>query len=155
MKVQFGDIFEIKTSKGLAYAIYTHKHERPPKFGAVIRVYDHLYKSRPHDVSEITKNPVRFVTFFPLQAAVNQGIFEIIGNVPIPEALKSFPIFRDGVADPKTKKVATWWLWDGEKEWQIGRLTPEQRNLPIRSVWNDTYLIERIEEGWRPSNDQR
>jgi hypothetical protein len=155
MKVQFGDIVEIKTRNGLAYAIYTHKHERPPKFGAVIRVFDHLCQSRPHNILEILKNPIRFTTFFPLQAAVDKGILEVIGNVSIPKKLRPFPIFRDGVADPKTKKVATWWLWDGEKEWQIGRLTPDQRNLPIRSVWNDTFLIHRIEEGWRPNDDPR
>ncbi len=155
MKIRFGDIVEIETGKGLAYAMYTHNHERPPKFGAVICVFDCLYKSRPGNIVEIRKFSARFATFFPLQAAVDRRIVEVVGNLPIPEALRPFPLFRDGVADPKTKKVASWWLWDGEKEWQIGALTPDQRKLPIRSVWNDSILIERIEEGWRPENDPR
>jgi hypothetical protein len=153
MKVQFGDILEIRTSKGLAYAIYTHRHEQSPKYGALIRVFDQLYQSRPVGISDLVNIPIRFSTFFPLQAAVEKGIVEIVGNVSTPDSLKSFPLFRSGVIDPQTKKVRTWWLWDGEKSWRVGDLTIEQRSLPIRGIWNDTYLVHRIEEGWRPEND--
>ena len=31
-----------------------------------------------------------------------------------------------------------------------GELTPEQRKLPIRGVWNDTLLVERIEADGYP-----
>jgi hypothetical protein len=152
VKVRIGDIIEIKTSKGLAYALYTHKHEHPPRFGAMLRVFDRLYPSRPQVVSEIVSLPVRFTIFFPLQAALNRHLVEVVGNVPIPENLRPFPIFRDGNTSSGTN-VTTWWLWDGEKEWRIGTLTPEQRKLPIRAVWNDTLLIHRIEDGWRPENE--
>ena len=66
MRPKFGDIIEIETSKGLAYAIYTHRHVKPPKYGAVIQVFDHLYDSRPTEIAEIAGNPVRFATFFPV-----------------------------------------------------------------------------------------
>ena len=84
---------------------------------------------------------------------MNRAIVSIAGNVGVPDALKPFPIFRDGVADPRTGKVANWWFWDGEKEWRVGDLTHEQRLMPIRGVWNDTLLIERIETGWTPESD--
>ena len=48
-----------------------------------------------------------------------------------------------------------WWLWDGEKEWQIGSITNEQRKLPIRQIWNDTMLIARLEQEWRPETDKQ
>ena len=95
-----------------------------------------------------------FSTFFPLGAAVNRCIVSVVGNATIPEKQKPFPLFRNGVVDPKTKKVETWWLWDGEKEWCIGKLTKEQRRLPLNEVWNDTLLVERIESGWTPETDQ-
>jgi hypothetical protein len=154
-RVRFGDIIEIVTSKGLAYAIYTHRHVTPPRYGAVIHVFDQMYESRPANVAEIASNPVRFATFFPLGAAVNRKLVEVIGNVPIPDNLMRFPIFRNGNADPQTKKVAVWWLKDVEqgKSWRVGTLTPEQRKLPILEIWSDIYLIHRIEEGWRPEND--
>jgi hypothetical protein len=64
-----------------------------------------------------------------------------------PAKLESFPIFRDGVADPRTGKIVNWWLWDGEREWLVGGLTDEQKKYPIREIVNDTLLMERIESG--------
>ncbi len=84
---------------------------------------------------------------------MDKKIFVIIGNFPIPEFAKKFPLFRTGVIDPATGKVKVWWLWDGEKEWRVNDITLEQRKLPLRGIWNNTLLIERIEQGWLPSND--
>jgi hypothetical protein len=155
MKVRIGNIVEIQTSKGLAYAQYSHKHDKPPKYGALLRVFDQIFQEQPADLEGLTRLPIQFSIFFPLQTAVNQNIVKIVGNITVPENLRSFPLFRSGTPDRETKKVATWWLWDGEREWRVGELTPEQRKLPIEGVWNDTMLIRRIESGWRPENDSR
>ena len=154
MKIEFGTIIEIKTSKGLAYALYTHRHDEPPRYGALLRVFDKLYPSRPTDIRTIIKEPVQFSVFFPLQAAVNRGIVNVVGHTEIPENLRPFPVFRSGMIDPISKEITAWWLWDGKKEWRIGELTPEQRHFPIRAVWNDTMLINKIENGWRPEEEQ-
>jgi hypothetical protein len=106
-------------------------------------------------VCDVALGDVQFLTFFPLQAAVNKDIVAVVGNCPIPTEAAEFPIFRAGVADPKTGKVNVWWLWDGEREWRVGTLTPEQRRLSFRAVWNDTMLIDRIVAGWRPETDPR
>ena len=45
-----------------------------------------------------------------------------------------------------------WWLWDGEKEWKVGTLSPEMRAFPILGIVNDTALIEMIEAGWKPED---
>jgi len=153
MKVKIGDIIEIRTSKGLAYAIYT---DRRTMYGALIRTFDRLYESRPEVIAEVLANPVGIVTFFPLQAAVNRRLVEVVGNVPVPDHLKAFPVFRiGGLPDPQTMKIKSWSLWDGENERHVDRLSPEQRRLPILGVWNDTILIDRIESGWRPEMDPR
>jgi len=147
---QIGDIIEIPTSKGLAYAQYTHQH---PTHGGLIRVFDSLFENRPEEFSKIVNKSVRFSTFFPLSVAIKRGIFNVVGHEKVALNNQPFPIFRNGIADQKTKKVAVWWFWDGEKEWKVGEITPEQRKMPIVGVWNDTLLIERIENGWTPSND--
>ena len=68
---------------------YTHiGHDKPPRFGALLRVCDGLYSSRPSDIHGIVKGPVRFSLFFPLQAAVDRGLVEVIGNVAIPKNLQ-------------------------------------------------------------------
>jgi hypothetical protein len=39
-----GDVIEIPTAKGLAYAHYTHQH---PTHGGLVRVFDALFEVRP------------------------------------------------------------------------------------------------------------
>ncbi len=78
-----------------------------------------------------------------------------VDTYEVPEHSRKFPLFRVGVIHPETGKVETWWLWDGEKEWPIGSITEDERKLPIRASWNDTMLVQRIEEGWLPKNDPR
>jgi hypothetical protein len=147
---KLGDIIEIPTSKGLAYAQYTHQHSQ---YGGLLRVFDTLHEKRPENFSSLVKSEVRFSTFFPLHAAVRQGIYNIVAHEEVASPNRSFPVFRTGIADPQTKKVAVWWFWDGENEWRVGEITPEQRKMPLRGVWNDTMLVYRIEEGWRPETD--
>lgn len=149
-RVKIGDVVEIRTSKGLAYALYTHKHKM---YGALLRVFGRIYEVAPNDVTATIEGAPSFSTFFPLGAAVNRNIVSISGNVAVPSKLQPFPLFRNGVVDPITGKVGTWWLWDGEKEWRVGTLASEQRKLPILGVWNDTMLVKRIETGWTPETD--
>lgn len=149
-RIKIGDIVEIPTTRGLAYAQFNLRHS---EFGALLRVLPGFFTPRPGNFFQLVQQPEIFVTFFPLQAAVNRQIFEIVGNLPVPDFAKSFPLFRSGAVDPATGKVKVWWFWDGEKEWRVGDITTEQRKLPLRGIWNDTLLIERIESGWTPSND--
>lgn len=148
--VKIGDVIEIPTKKGLFYAQYTHLHKT---HGGLIRVFDSHFKDRVNDFSKLVKDPVRFSTFFPVAAAIKKGIFNVVAHEEISAQNQPFPVFRNGVADPQTKKVSVWWFWDGEREWKVGTITPEQRKMPIAAVWNDTLLIERIESGWTPGND--
>ncbi len=149
-KIRLGDIVEIPTARGIAYAQLCNTH---PQYGALIRVLPGFFDARPSDFGDVACQPEKFVTFFPLQAAVNRKIVEIVGNASVPEFARAFPLFRSGVEDPATRKVKLWWFWDGEKEWRVGDITLEQRKMPLRGIWNDTLLVERIEAGWTPSSD--
>jgi hypothetical protein len=150
---QIGDIIEIPTAVGLAYAQYTHQHDKPPKMGALIRVFDRIFDRRPTDWSDIAASPVRFSTFTPLSVAVHRGTFKVVGHHEVADENKVFPLFRNGNPHLQTKKVAVWWLWDGEKEWMVGKITDEQRKLPLLAIMNDGFLIMRIEQGWTPETD--
>ena len=145
-----GDIFEISTPRGLAYAQVTHHH---PQYGALIRVLPGLFDARPASFDDLSGRPERFRAFFPLQAAVSRGLVTLVAHAPIPAGAQAFPTFRAGVVDPATGKVAVWWFWDGQREWRAGPLTDADRRMPIRGVWNDTLLVERIVSGWTPETD--
>ena len=123
------------------------------QWGALIRVLPGFFEKRPANVCELVKEQQRFVTFFPLQAAVNRKIFDVVHNCQVPPAAQEFPLFRAAGHIDRTGRVRDWWLWDGEREWRIGQLRPEHLKLPIRSIPNDTQLIEDIEQNWTPETD--
>lgn len=144
-KLRIGDVIEIKTKKGFAYAQYTQNNKR---YGELLRVYGKIYIDKKHIFEFIHSESPAFICFFPLREAIKQQIVSIVANEIVPAAAKEFPTFRAGVVDPQTKKVGVWWLWDGENEWKVNVLSREQRSFPIRGIWNDTLLIERIDSGW-------
>ncbi len=143
-----GDVIEIETPRGLAYAQYAHKHAT---HGALLRVLPGLFESRPTDFSEMVQQAERFLAFFPLGAACNRGIVRVVAEERLPLSARTFPVFRHGLADANGH-VKLWFLWDGQREWQVEKLSPEQRKLPLQpGVWNDTLLIERIVSDWSPA----
>jgi hypothetical protein len=147
-RIKFGDIVEIATPAGFAYAQYTHRHDRPPRFGALIRVLPGLFSERPKDFKELVNQKERFYVFFPVTIAVSRGIVQVVGHEEIPERCKPFPLFKAGNRSPITGKVETWWLWDGERGWRIGNLKPEHYDLPMKEIVNDTMLVHLIVSGW-------
>ncbi|WDZ80498.1 hypothetical protein PWG15_22200 (plasmid) [Ensifer adhaerens] len=150
MKINTGAVVEVPVSSGLAYAQCTHT-KKP--YGPLLRVFPGIFAVRPQDLSAVVAQAPLFSCFFPLGAAVRQRRVAIAEDQPVAEALRQFPLFRAGATDPATGKIGIWWLWDGENETRVGRLTPEQRKLDIRGVWNDTLLAIRIEQQWRPESD--
>ncbi|MBI5871328.1 MAG: hypothetical protein HZB44_10330 [Actinobacteria bacterium] len=153
-RVKIGDVIEIKTKKGLAYAQFTFKHDKPPRYGALIRILPGFFKKRPSSFSELVKEKERFIAFFPLAIYVNRQVVTVVGNEAVPEEWKELPLFRDGIIDPETGQVSVWWLWDGENDRKVGELTPEQKKLPVMpGTWNDIMLVHRIESGWTSESD--
>ena len=151
--MKIGDVFSIQTAKGKAYFQYTAKNQL---MGPLIRVLPGTYST---DFSRekliiLVEEHTNFWVFFHISSALKLGIVQKIGNFSIPQHSRQFPLFRSGPPD-KSGHVPNWWLWDGEKSWMIGNLTEEQRKLPIRSAWNDTMLVKRIEQDWLPEKDTR
>ncbi len=149
-KAQIGTVVEIETKLGNAYAQFSQYHEAPPRYGALLRVLPGTFRERPKDFKDLVKLKESFAVFFPLQAALNKGIVQIVAQEEVPLHSRKFPLFRAGNDNPATGKVEQWWLWDGEKSWKIGKLTDEQMDLPIKEICNDLALIQRIENGWTP-----
>jgi hypothetical protein len=149
--ISIGDVFEIATTKGKAYFQFVKK---VPPMGSLIRVLPGTYADLP-DLDVLVAEQTNFWIFFPVSAALKQGIVNSVKKCAIPEHSQKIPTFRAGIVDPSTGCVNTWWFWDGEKEWKVGEITAEQRKYPIRGTWNDTLLVQRIEDGWLPEKDKR
>jgi hypothetical protein len=146
---QIGDVIEIETPRGLAYAQYTHEHRDPPRMGSLLRVFPGFHETRPSDFSALVEQEEIFSVFFPLGAALNRGIFRIAAKRPVPTRKQPFPVFRSrnsNLGEPS-------WIWDGGKRSRPAQ--PDERGTPgaVYSIWNDTMLVHRITDGWRPSDD--
>lgn len=145
-KLQIGDVFELETPKGLAYLQYTHDTKSD---GALVRVLRGTYPTRP-PIAPIVKEREQFFAFVPIAASVRQSLIRAVAHYPVPEHARKFPLFKScafaGLGRPQR-----WDLWDGERVTDVpGRLTHEQRALPIREVVTPSLLADRIAEGWAP-----
>jgi len=60
-KIKLGDILQVLTSQGVAYAQVTHKH---PEFGFLIRVFPGLHNEHPKDFSVFVDSEPQFSAFF-------------------------------------------------------------------------------------------
>jgi hypothetical protein len=152
VRPRIGDVIEIPTPKGFAYAQFTHKP--PQKYGALLRVLPGLFPQRPSDFAELVLQRPVFSTFFPLGAACNRGIVTVVASEAIPPHATALPIFRNSHVDRTGNQVGPWFLWDGKREWRVKSLSDQQlRDYPPLGIWNDTLLIERILAGWRHEDE--
>lgn len=149
-RVKIGDIFEIETTRGLAYAQCILKDKN---WGELIRIIEGFYPARPESFRNLVNDEDKFVTFFPLQAAINQKIFQVVANEGIPEGAEDFSRYRKAGFRDREGKVKDWWIYDGKRKGNVFKLSPGEAKLPILQVINDTLLIERIEEDWTPEKD--
>lgn len=146
-KPKVGDIVEIRTSNGLAYAQISHVHDM---YGTLLRIMPHFFAARPRIFSEIIQGKEKFAAFVALNAPVKKRLMAIVGNEPVPLDAMRFPIFRVLMPNLVTKRAENWGLWDGKKSWKVDKLSDEQQRFPDAGVWGDELLIERLENDWAP-----
>lgn len=144
-----GDVFEISTPHGKAYLQYVNYDA---DMGEFIRILPGTYQEQP-SIDTLMAQAERFATFFPLGAALRRGIVRWVAKADWPPEHDRFPTLRSpGYVNPSTGKIENWWLWDGAKSWRVDSLTEAERRLSLKSIMNDTLLIERIVSGWQPSD---
>lgn len=139
-RARIGDVIEIPTNKGFAYALYTHN---VPNWGQLLKVLLGFHQEKPISFASLVEKESMFITFFPLQAALKKKIFQIVSSAEIPPKHLKFPIFKNSISNGASND---WWLWDGENEWFEGKLTEAQiSEYPDLGVCTDLYLVEKLE----------
>lgn len=104
---------------------------------------------RPAQLAEVVARDSTVLMFCALSAAVRNGVCEVVDNVPVPEKYREFPVFR--TTDDPAGIGGNWAFWDGKKTWFVGKITAEQRKMPLRAICDGVLFRERIEHGWTPS----
>lgn len=145
-RIKFGDIFEIKTSKGFGYFQYINE---TPNRGEVIRVFGGIFfnKEDANLESLINKKELYFL-HFPLKAAIKKKCVRPVGNFNIPSEVVVPRYYR--TKEMVKGEFLGWYIVDRET-WKR-RLTQELSNEELLmspwGSWNDTLLAERIASGW-------
>lgn len=152
MKYQFGDVFEVKTSKGLSYFQYVNKSD---KYGDLIRVLSGYFQARPKDFAPIVTKTELFYAFVPLHYKNQQQYFEKIGNANVPKEFKKIPPFRMAGLnrDHKTKIIKDWWLWKDGKQIHIGTINDQLKKLENLGTMNLKSVVNAFEREYIPEKD--
>ncbi len=147
---QLGDVVEITTPQGFAYAQFTHDI---PLHGQLLRILPGLYATRPTDLAALVQQPERYVTFFWLRPALHKSraVVAIVDQFPIPARNRAVPLFRTPALAPREPGPPPYWtLWDGQRCWRVDRLTEAQRNLPVDGMPHTEVFLHQIVSGWAP-----
>ncbi len=138
-----GDVVEIQTGKGLAYAQITHNHGSYPP---VVRALGGLFDTRPADLAALVAGDSLFVAMIPLGSAMERvgRSCAVVANIEVPDAQKAFPTFRMPIRDKKGE-IVYWWFWDGRGLSYDVELDAQQESLPMREVMTGARFIERLE----------
>jgi hypothetical protein len=149
-KARLGDVFEIRTSRGLSYAQYVNDHRSQ---GTRVRVLPGAYPSRPADLSSLVSGRELYFVFYTLEAALKRKFVKIVGNFPIPQWARAFPTMRKHGGINKDGSVINWRIVDGATDKVLRSatsLSAEEERLSIASIWPHESLVERVEEDWTP-----
>lgn len=140
-RLREGDVLEAKVSDQFAYFQYIGKHAH---YGEAILVNSVLHSHRPAVTDDLLAGG--YVTFYPVGAAIRHELVEVVGHLKSIGLPRRFR--RPGAMSGR--HVKTWIIEDEAGEQMKCQLTTDDLQLPIASIWNHEYLIQRIQEGWSP-----
>lgn len=145
-RVKVGDILELKAAKRFAYLHFLGRH---PEYGDAVLVSPGLGERPTPVTGEIFSSG--YVAFYPLSAAVAQGLVEVVAHLPPPDLPKRLrrPGARSG------RRVDTWIVEGDSGEVVREKLSEEELQLPIAAIWNHELLVQRVAEGWHPAQEGR
>jgi hypothetical protein len=156
-----GDIYEIRTSKGMAYCQYTHDGK---EMAQLIRVLPGFHQTRPADLLMLAREKELYFIFYTLEYALRSRLIERVGAAPIPQWAIRFPVMRRPGGIRPEGGVINWLIFDGPVPETPGRrrsfldvreLTADQRELSIEMLVAHPALLKKLENGWTPARSEQ
>ena len=145
-RAKAGDVLELKVGNRFAYVHYIGRHR---EYGDAVVVNPQLQDESASISGQYFSRG--YVTFYPATAAVAQELVRVVGNLPPPELPERFR--REGARSGR--QVATWIVEDRDGEVVKATLSDDDLRLPIASIWNHEFLVQRVAEGWDPLQQGR
>lgn len=155
---QFGDVYEISTSCGLAYIQYTHS--TPADGFPLVRVLPGLYSVKP-DIPSLAKRREMYFAFYVLPYAIKARQAKWVSRENIPTWARAYPVMRKRWGAGGAKGYS--WLIgpastpgtpEGLKSMRLVKeLSAEEKNLSTFGILSHEGLVRQIETGWTPESD--
>ena len=143
--IKIGDVFEVNTSKGKAYIHYVCNDK---EIGELIRVLPGLFTEDLINLEELVSLKERYCVYFPLSFGYKKGLIKRVDNFSIEKYEK--PQFMRSEHNIRGEFLG--WHIVSTDSWErklVKELTEEQKKYSPWGVWNDTLLIERLENDWK------
>ncbi|WP_422861153.1 hypothetical protein [Flagellimonas sp. W118] len=144
-KIELGDVFGIETSKGRGYLQYV-KVPKDTSEVEKVKVFSRLFEQKPETIESVVLSEDFYYIDFPLSAAYKKKIVTFVENVPLPQGFTCPRYYRTENMFDKGWQIIDSETWKRES---VELLTQEQKKLSPWGVWNDTLLVENLENGWK------
>jgi len=140
-----GDLFQIGITDQEVFLHYVYDDER---IGQLIRVFTDPTSARKLELEDLAYVKEKFMIFFPLKAAVRRKIVKKVGCLSLPPNFRKPKFMR---TKHTIRGEFRGWHIVNTDTWQaqlVANLSEDQKKLSPWGVWNDTLLIQRLEDGW-------
>ena len=145
--IKVGDVFEIETNRGKGYFQLV---EIDKSNGDLIKVFYELHSNTPDKFSNLIESDEYYFIRFPTKPALRRKLIKRVDNLdPNP-----FKVPRYTRSKRKVKDETGWYIVDTKtmNRTFVGVLSEEQKKLSPSGIVNDTWIIDRFNEGWNLEN---
>lgn len=146
-KIEPGDVYTLPFSEGLILLQYVATGKDRIDIVRVFRVECKVEDKV--NIAEIVSGKEAFFLHFALNGAVRKGIVSFVGHFDLPDEC-SVPMHMRTMTRKNIASPPQWFMVNVEtlERTSITELTEDIVKLSPFGVWNDTFLIDRMNEGW-------
>lgn len=143
---EIGNVYAIKTKIG--YGLFQVVQNDEVGID-VVRVLKPTIEDVGQFSPELLQETERYFIKFTVRAALNKKLIIFIGKYTVPSSVKVPKKYRMLDVVPH-RNIRNWYIVDAKTNRMklVSRIDKKFLSLSCDAVWNDTFLIERIEEGW-------
>jgi hypothetical protein len=148
MKIEIGEIFSISTKKGFGFIQYIGNSDLDNE---LVRVLEPLKQKNEIQIIEV-ETVERFIIGFPVKAALSHKIIYRTGKFDLP---KGFKIPSKSRSQHNVRGEFLGWhiIENSTLKRKLKReLSDEDLKLSPCGIFNDTLLIQYLEDDWRLHN---
>ena len=147
MKLNTGDIFRILTKKGYGFLQFVETSNNGLHY---VRILDHISKEGLIEQGDVNRKE-KWNIEFPLSIANHRKIVEFVGSFKISKGFKVAKFARS--KDMVQGEFLGWYIVNREtlKRKLTKKLSNKQKELSPHGIFNDTLIIEYLENDWKLS----